>query len=119
MPGMPGMPEAPGLRTVMRLALPALGALAAEPLYVLGDTAIVGHVSTEALAGLALGGLLLAEILGFVTVLEYGATRSMSACRRRGSRSGLDSSPPWSSRRSPIRRSACSQAAPRLPTSRG
>ena len=32
----------------MRLALPALGALAAEPLYVLGDTAIVGHVGTQA-----------------------------------------------------------------------
>ena len=62
----------------MRLALPALGALAAEPLYVLGDTAIVGHVSTKALAGLALGGLLLSEALGFVTVLEYGATAKVS-----------------------------------------
>jgi len=68
----------PDLRTVVRLALPALGALAAEPLYVLGDTAIVGHVSTKALAGLALGGLLLSEGLGFVTVLEYGATAKVS-----------------------------------------
>jgi putative MATE family efflux protein len=68
----------PDLRTILRLALPALGALAAEPLYVLGDTAIVGHVNTQALAGLALGGLLLAETLGFVTVLEYGATAKVS-----------------------------------------
>jgi putative MATE family efflux protein len=68
----------PDLRTILRLALPALGALAAEPLYVLGDTAIVGHVNTRALAGLALGGLLLAETLGFVTVLEYGATAKVS-----------------------------------------
>jgi putative MATE family efflux protein len=75
---MPGVSETPGVRTVVRLALPALGALAAEPLYVLGDTAIVGHVSTQALAGLALGGLLLAETLGFVTVLEYGATAKVS-----------------------------------------
>ena len=70
----------------MRLALPALGALAAEPLYVLGDTAIVGHVSTEALAGLALGGLLLAETLGFVTVLEYGATAKVSRLYGAGQR---------------------------------
>jgi putative MATE family efflux protein len=70
--------DSPDLRTVVRLALPALGALAAEPLYVLGDTAIVGHVSTRALAGLALGGLLLSEGLGFVTVLEYGANAKVS-----------------------------------------
>jgi putative MATE family efflux protein len=75
---MPSMSANPDLRTILRLALPALGALAAEPLYVLGDTAIVGHVNTQALAGLALGGLLLAETLGFVTVLEYGATAKVS-----------------------------------------
>jgi putative MATE family efflux protein len=75
---MPSMSATPDLRTILRLALPALGALAAEPLYVLGDTAIVGHVNTQALAGLALGGLLLAETLGFVTVLEYGATAKVS-----------------------------------------
>ena len=45
-------------REVLRLALPALGALIAEPLYVLGDTAIVGHLGTTQLAGLALAGLL-------------------------------------------------------------
>jgi putative MATE family efflux protein len=75
---MPVVSATPDVRTILRLALPALGALAAEPLYVLGDTAIVGHVSTQALAGLALGGLLLAETLGFVTVLEYGATAKVS-----------------------------------------
>ena len=61
-------------REVLALALPALGALVAEPLYVLGDTAIIGHVGTVALAGLALSGLLLSEILGFCTFLEYGTT---------------------------------------------
>jgi putative MATE family efflux protein len=75
---MPVLSDAPDLKTVLRLALPALGALAAEPLYVLGDTAIVGHVNTRALAGLALGGLLLSETLSFVTVLEYGATAKVS-----------------------------------------
>jgi putative MATE family efflux protein len=61
-------------REIVALALPALGALVAEPLYVLGDTAVVGHLGTTALAGLALGGLLLSEIFGFCTFLEYGTT---------------------------------------------
>ena len=64
----------PSDREVLALALPALGALVAEPLYVLGDTAIIGHLGTVPLAGLALAGLLLAEILGFCTFLEYGTT---------------------------------------------
>ncbi len=64
----------PSDREVLWLAVPALGALIAEPLYVLGDTAIVGHLGTLPLAGLALGGLLLSEIFGFCTFLEYGTT---------------------------------------------
>ena len=64
----------PSDREVLALALPALGALVAEPLYVLGDTAIIGHLGTKPLAGLALAGLLLSEILGFCTFLEYGTT---------------------------------------------
>src|SRR6476469_3116014 len=67
----PGMPTD---RDVLWLAIPALGALIAEPLYVLGDTAIIGHLGTVPLAGLALAGLLLSEILGFCTFLEYGTT---------------------------------------------
>src|SRR5215468_9789238 len=65
-------------REILALALPALGALVAEPLYVLGDTAVVGHLGTLPLAGLALGGLLLSEILGFCTFLEYGTTSKAS-----------------------------------------
>jgi putative MATE family efflux protein len=61
-------------REVLALAVPALGALIAEPLYVLGDTAIVGHLGTIPLAGLALAGLLLGEVFGFCTFLEYGTT---------------------------------------------
>jgi putative MATE family efflux protein len=61
-------------REVLALAIPALGALIAEPLYVLGDTAIIGHVGTVPLAGLALAGLLVSEVFGFCTFLEYGTT---------------------------------------------
>lgn len=61
-------------RDILVLAVPALGALIAEPLYVLGDTAIIGHLGTRPLAGLALGGLMLGELFGFCTFLEYGTT---------------------------------------------
>src|SRR6478672_10225368 len=67
----PGMPTD---REILWLAIPALGALIAEPLYVLGDTAIIGHLGTVPLAGLALSGLLLSEVFGFCTFLEYGTT---------------------------------------------
>ena len=66
--------EVPRAREVIALALPALGALAAEPLYVLGDTAIVGHLGRVPLAGLAIAGTLLSEVVGLCTFLEYGTT---------------------------------------------
>jgi putative MATE family efflux protein len=66
--------EVPRAREVVALALPALGALAAEPLYVLGDTAIVGHLGRVPLAGLAIAGTLLSETVGLCTFLEYGTT---------------------------------------------
>ena len=66
--------EVPRAREVVALALPALGALAAEPLYVLGDTAIVGHLGRAPLAGLAIAGVLLSEVVGLCTFLEYGTT---------------------------------------------
>ncbi len=44
---------------MLRLAVPALGALAAEPTYVLVDTAIVGHLGTPELAAVAITGILL------------------------------------------------------------
>jgi putative MATE family efflux protein len=66
--------EVPRAREVVALALPALGALAAEPLYVLGDTAIVGHLGRVPLAGLAIAGTLLSEVVGLCMFLEYGTT---------------------------------------------
>ena len=41
---------------IARLAIPAFGALIAEPLYVLSDTAVVGHLGTPELGGLAIAG---------------------------------------------------------------
>ncbi|TVT28700.1 MATE family efflux transporter, partial [Amycolatopsis rhizosphaerae] len=61
-------------RRVLGLALPALGVLAAEPLYVLVDTAVVGHLGALPLAGLALGGVVLSQISTQLTFLSYGTT---------------------------------------------
>ncbi|WP_033292394.1 MATE family efflux transporter [Amycolatopsis jejuensis] len=61
-------------RRVFGLAVPALGVLAAEPLYVLVDTAVVGHLGALPLAGLALGGVVLSQISTQLTFLSYGTT---------------------------------------------
>jgi len=62
------------LRRVAGLALPALVVLAAEPLYVLVDTAVVGHLGSVPLASLALGGSVLTVAAWLGTVLAYGTT---------------------------------------------
>src|SRR5213082_3492553 len=62
------------VRKVLGLAIPALGVLAAEPLYVLVDTAVVGHLGALPLAGLALGGVVLSQVSTQLTFLSYGTT---------------------------------------------
>ncbi len=64
----------PDDRRIATLAIPALGALAAEPLYVLVDTAIVGHLGVRPLAALALAGALLSAAVGLCNFLAYGST---------------------------------------------
>jgi putative MATE family efflux protein len=61
-------------REILRLALPALGALAAEPLYLLADTAIVGHLGTPQLAALALAATVLSNLVALCIFLTYGTT---------------------------------------------
>jgi putative MATE family efflux protein len=65
---------AAGGRQLAQLALPALGVLAAEPLYLLFDTAIVGRLGALSLAGLAIGGLILGLVSSQLTFLSYGTT---------------------------------------------
>ena len=52
--------------------MPALGALIAEPLYLLADTAIVGHLGTRPLAGLAVAGAVLSA--AFSVFSDIGRT---------------------------------------------
>ncbi len=66
--------RSPHDREIVRLALPALGALAAEPLYILVDTAIVGHLGRPQLAALGLAGTVLAGAFTIFNFLTYGTT---------------------------------------------
>lgn len=61
-------------RTLFGLAFPALGVLAAEPLYLLFDSAVVGRLGALPLAGLAVGGLILSVVSTQLTFLSYGTT---------------------------------------------
>ena len=65
-------------REIVRLALPALGALAAEPLYLLADTAMVGHLGREQLAALAIAATLLSGAFTLFNFLTYGTTAQVA-----------------------------------------
>ncbi len=63
-----------GSRQIAKLALPALVVLAAEPLYVLVDTAVVGHLGSTPLGAVAVGGTVMAVATWFGTLTAYGTT---------------------------------------------
>jgi putative MATE family efflux protein len=73
---MPGGDEraTAGGREIAALAFPALVVLAAEPLYLLFDTAVIGRLGALGLAGLAIGGLILGLVASQGTFLSYGTT---------------------------------------------
>ena len=65
-------------RQILALAVPALGALVAEPLFVLVDSAMVGHLGTDALAGLALASTVLVTVVGLCVFLAYATTAAVA-----------------------------------------
>ena len=69
-----GVLRSPHDRRIFALAVPALGALAAEPLYILVDTAIVGHLGTTQLAALAIAATVLSTAFTVFNFLTYGTT---------------------------------------------
>ena len=75
------------LREVVRLAGPALPVLAAEPLYLLVDTAVVGRLGAVPLAGLAVAGVAFAQVTGQLTFLSYGTTARAARLHGAGRRS--------------------------------
>ncbi|MGO2660648.1 MAG: MATE family efflux transporter [Mycetocola reblochoni] len=75
-------------RSILRLAVPALGALIAEPLFLLTDSALIGHLGTVPLAGLGIAAAVLQTIIGLLVFLAYATTpavaRRLGAGDRRG-----------------------------------
>ena len=65
-------------REILRLAVPAFLALVAEPLYLLADSAIVGHLGTTALAGLGIASAVLSTAISLCIFLAYGTTASVA-----------------------------------------
>ena len=71
---------------IFRLALPALGALAAEPLYLLVDTAIVGHLGRSQLAALGIAFTILGGLFAIFNFLQYGTTAQVARAGGAGER---------------------------------
>jgi putative MATE family efflux protein len=65
-------------RDIVRLAVPAFGALIAEPLYLLADTAIVGNLGVRQLGGLAIAGIVLTAVFGIFNFLAYSTTGAVA-----------------------------------------
>ncbi|UNX56528.1 MATE family efflux transporter [Georgenia sp. TF02-10] len=75
-------------RQILALAVPALGALVAEPLFVLVDSAMVGRLGTGELAGLSLSSTLLTTVVGVFVFLAYATTAATSRRIGAGDRVG-------------------------------
>lgn len=65
-------------REILALALPAFGALVAEPLFVMADSAIVGHLGTPQLAGLGVAAALLTTAVSVFVFLAYATTAAVA-----------------------------------------
>ena len=65
-------------REIVRLAVPALGALIAEPLFLIVDAAMVGHLGVVPLAGLGIAGAVLHTIVGLMVFLAYSTTPAVA-----------------------------------------
>ncbi len=80
--------EPASYRRIASLAIPALVVLAAEPVYLLIDTAVVGHLGAVPLAALAAGSAIMSLVAFIGAVLAYGTTaraaRRFGAGDRRG-----------------------------------
>ncbi|QCD56942.1 MATE family efflux transporter [Streptomyces hawaiiensis] len=65
-------------REIVALAVPAFGALVAEPLFLMTDTAIVGHLGTAQLAGLGIASALLMTAVSVFVFLAYATTAAVA-----------------------------------------
>jgi MATE family, multidrug efflux pump len=91
----PRIGRSPHDAEILRLAVPAFGALVAEPLFLLADSAIVGRIGTTALGGLGVASQALTTLVNISIFLAYGTTaavaRQLGAGHRQAAiRQGID-----------------------------
>lgn len=65
-------------RRIFGLALPTFATLVSEPLLLLADSAIVGHLGTDELAGLGIAANVLGVLIGLCIFLAYGTTGTVA-----------------------------------------
>ncbi|NII41626.1 putative MATE family efflux protein [Curtobacterium flaccumfaciens] len=75
-------------RDIVRLALPALGALVVEPLFLLTDTALVGHLGATSLAAVGVASAVLQTVTGLLVFLAYATTPAVARALGSGDRRG-------------------------------
>ncbi|MCI1984527.1 MAG: MATE family efflux transporter [Bifidobacteriaceae bacterium] len=71
---------------IIGLALPTFGQLIAEPVFILIDTAIVGHIGDDALAGLSIGSTIILTVVGLCIFLAYSTTSQVAQLIGEGKR---------------------------------
>jgi putative MATE family efflux protein len=82
-------------REILGLAVPTLAALVAEPLFLLVDTALVGHLGSVSLAALGIASVVLQTAVGLLVFLAYATTPAVARLlgagdRRAAVRAGVD-----------------------------
>lgn len=75
-------------REILALAVPAFLALVAEPLFLLADAAIIGHLGTVPLAALGVAGAVITTVVGLCVFLAYGTTADVARKLGAGDRPG-------------------------------
>lgn len=77
-----------GYRQILNLAIPAFLSLVAEPLFLVADSAVVGHLGTAQLAGLGVASAALTTFTGLFVFLAYATTATSSRRMGAGDRHG-------------------------------
>ncbi|MBO9532377.1 MAG: MATE family efflux transporter [Solirubrobacteraceae bacterium] len=92
----PPAPDARALdRRIVAIAVPALGSLIAEPLYLLVDAAIVGHLGARELAALGIATQVLLTIVSLCVFLAYGTTTAVARAAEARARAELGVQAAW------------------------
>ena len=80
-------------RDILRLAIPAFGALVAEPLLLLADSAIVGRIGTVPLGALGVASQALTTLVSISIFLAYGTTAAVARQLGAGHRQAAQQEP--------------------------